>query len=127
MVKAKSESRLAGRLTTSTLTGNPGGPDTALPPEAEAYVRAAGRYCWPHRRAGVRAELAANLYQCMLDHRLTLDEDSAWRAALRDFGPPSRLLPFKLMLFNVTIYRSALAALALGAATYAAARSLGWP
>ena len=93
-----------------------------MPPEVRAYVQAAGRYCWPHRRAQVRAELEANLYQCMLDHTVRLSEDEAWQAALRDFGPPSRLLPF-----NVTLYRSTLAALLLGAATYAAARSLGWP
>ncbi len=106
-------------------------PNSALPEEAAAYLRAAGRYSWPHRREQLRAELWANLYQSMLDHRLTLDEAQAWQAALRDFGPPSRVWPLNLCALRVLLraaqWRSGLAVLALGAATYAAARSLGWP
>ncbi|WP_146202714.1 hypothetical protein [Deinococcus irradiatisoli] len=93
-----------------------------LPEEVQAYLRAAGQWSWPHRRAALRAELAANLYQAMLDQRLHLSEAQAWQAALREFGPPSRLWPFKL-----TLWRSGLALLTLGSVTYAAARSLGWP
>ncbi len=120
MVEGHALPDLPGAAQSEAVQGAPwAGP---LPDEVGAYLRAAVQWSWPRRRAELRAELVANLYQSMLDHRLRLTEAEAWRAALLEFGPPSRLWPFK-----VALWRPALALLTLGSVTYAAARTLGWP
>lgn len=59
-----------------------------LPPGAVAYLRAATRLLLPGMRQTVCAELHANLYQAVLDHRTRgRTEEAAWAAALRDLGP----------------------------------------
>lgn len=121
---------------------------TELPGAVRAYLSAATRHLPRRARADVSAELHANLHQRMLDHSLMLDTPAAWSAALRDFGPPQttaralvrvhrwpglprlrlpRLRLPRLTLTRLTLVRAGLAALALGGAGYAAARSLGWP
>lgn len=101
-------------------------PVAKWPEAAQRYVQAAGRFTWLPHRSQLQAELAANLYQSLLDHRLSLPESEAWQAALRDFGPPSRVFVISVPA-SATLWRSALLVLGLGAVTYAAAVSLGWP
>lgn len=85
-----------------------------LPEAVQTYLtRAAGR------NAFLRAELHANLYQCMLDHLTAgLSLDAAWNAALRDFGPAASVRPFSGLgwrLLRVLVPLSL-----LGGAAYAA-------
>lgn len=107
--------------------------ETELPGAVQAYLSAATRHLPRRARADVSAELHANLHQRMLDHHLTLARDDAWNAALREFGPPqgtARALGRVHRwpgLPRLTLLRAGLAALLLGGAGYAAARSLGWP
>jgi hypothetical protein len=104
--------------------------DPELPAAVRAYLGAAIRHLPRRLRSAVQAELHANLHQRMLDHSLSLNAEAAWNAALRDFGPPestARALRRVHRWPRLSLLRAGLAALALGGAGYAAARSLGWP
>lgn len=102
-------------------------PEHPLPDAVQAYLQAVTRRLPRRVRAAVAAELHANLHQRMLDHLLGLGVEDAWAAALRDFGPPQRAAQaFGRLYAWPHVLRTALAALALGAAGYAAARSLNW-
>ena len=85
-----------------------------LPDAVQQYLRrAAGR------NAALRAELHANLYQCMLDHLTAgLNTDAAWTAALRDFGPAASVRPLPWLGWRVL--RVLVPLTLLGGAAYAA-------
>ena len=101
--------------------------ENALPNEVQVYLRAVTRSLPGQARSAVAAELHANLHQRMLDHSLGLSVEAAWAAALRDFGPPQQAArAFGRVYRWPQLLRTALAALALGTAGYAAARTLHW-
>lgn len=101
--------------------------DPPAPAAVRAYLEAATRHLPRRARAAVVAELHANLYQRMLDHSLNLGVEEAWAAALRDFGPPRHTAQAFARVYRwPPLIRTVLAALALGSAGYAAARSVHW-
>ncbi|GGQ96646.1 permease prefix domain 1-containing protein [Deinococcus ruber] len=85
-----------------------------IPSAVAAYLRRAAP-----RNAALRAELHANLHQCMLDHLTAgLAQEAAWEAALRDFGPASSLRPISRLSWRVL--RVLVPLTLLGGAAYAA-------
>ncbi len=102
-------------------------PEKALPNEVQVYLQAVTRRLPGRVRSAVAAELHANLHQRMLDHSLGLSVADAWAAALRDFGPPQQAAQAFGQVYRwPQLLRTALAALLLGTAGYAAARTLNW-
>lgn len=87
----------------------------------EVYLGRATLLLPARSRRQVRAELHANLYQTMLDARLTgLEEADAWAAALRESGPVWRLALNLARVHSLGLaVRALLVGLALGGAAYA--------